>query len=80
MDFLTNFHLDSLDMHHEIMLLLLDGKLHLAPIENPQRILDIGTGTGIWAIDAADKYPMAKVIGTDLRYVCVAPSPRGVGI
>jgi methylase of polypeptide subunit release factors len=56
-------------MHHEIMLLLLEGKLHLAPLSNPQKILDIGTGTGIWAIDMADKYPMSKVIGTDLRYL-----------
>jgi SAM-dependent methyltransferase len=30
------------------------------------QILDIGTGTGIWAIDMADKYPMAMVIGIDL--------------
>lgn len=57
-------------MHHEIMLLLLGGKLHLAPLGgNPQRILDIGTGTGIWAMDMADRYPTAKVIGTDLRCV-----------
>lgn len=28
------------------------GELHLAPIgSNPQRILDLGTGTGIWAMD-----------------------------
>jgi ubiquinone/menaquinone biosynthesis C-methylase UbiE len=28
------------------------GKLHLAPIgDHPQRILDIGCGTGIWAIE-----------------------------
>lgn len=31
-----------------------------------QAILDIGTGTGIWAIDMADQYPSASVIGTDL--------------
>jgi len=48
------------------MSLVLDGKLHLAPLDAPQRILDIGTGTGIWAIDIADEYPMAEVIGTDL--------------
>lgn len=28
------------------------GKLHFAPLKNPKRILDLGTGTGIWAIDA----------------------------
>jgi hypothetical protein len=34
------------------MLAVLEGKLHWAPIgPNPQRVLDIGTGTGIWAID-----------------------------
>ncbi|KAF8246547.1 S-adenosyl-L-methionine-dependent methyltransferase [Wilcoxina mikolae CBS 423.85] len=57
---------DRLDMHHEIMLQLLGGKLHLAPIDAPQKILDIGTGTGIWAIDVADTYPSAEVVGTDL--------------
>ena len=36
--------------------LILDNKLYLAPIEkNIQKALDIGTGTGIWAIDFADE-------------------------
>jgi methylase of polypeptide subunit release factors len=57
----------SLDLHHEIFLRMLSGRLHDAPIgKQPQRILDIGTGTGIWAIDMADTYPSAEVIGTDL--------------
>lgn len=46
----------SLDIHHEIFLQLLGGRLHLAPLNAPQRILDIGTGTGLWAIDVADTY------------------------
>ena len=43
-----------LDMMHHIYLLLLQGRLHRAPLEDPQRVLDIGTGTGIWAIDFAE--------------------------
>ena len=39
-------------MQHKMWSITLDGKLHLAPIGiNPQNVLDIGTGTGIWAIE-----------------------------
>ncbi|KAI8664635.1 hypothetical protein NCS57_00505100 [Fusarium keratoplasticum] len=58
---------DRMDLVHHIYSLLLDGKLYLAPIsKSPQRILDLGTGTGIWAMDAADEHQSAEVIGTDL--------------
>jgi methylase of polypeptide subunit release factors len=56
-----------MDLAHEIVLQLLGRELHKAPISNPQRILDVGTGTGIWAIDMADKHPSAEVLGIDLR-------------
>ena len=41
--------------------------MHLAPTpEDVQNVLDVGTGTGTWAMDFADEYPSAQVIGTDL--------------
>ncbi|SCO76926.1 related to TAM domain methyltransferase [Fusarium oxysporum] len=56
-----------MDLVHHIYSLMLDGALFLAPIgDHPQRVLDLGTGTGIWAIDFADDFPSAEVLGTDL--------------
>jgi hypothetical protein len=40
---------DRLDLQHATLQLLLDGKLYLAPIQNPEHVLDVATGTGIWA-------------------------------
>jgi len=58
---------EQLDIGHHMCTLILDNKLYLAPIEkNIQKALDIGTGTGIWAIDFADEHPSATVIGTDI--------------
>ncbi|KAF2186779.1 S-adenosyl-L-methionine-dependent methyltransferase [Zopfia rhizophila CBS 207.26] len=51
---------------HHLWLLTLNDQLFLAPIQDPQLILDVGTGTGLWAIDMADSFPEAEVIGTDL--------------
>ncbi|KAK1988429.1 methyltransferase [Colletotrichum cereale] len=64
--------LDRLDLQHNLFLLTMGNKLHLAPLDRqspPQRVLDIGTGTGIWAIDFADDNPASTVIGVDLSPV-----------
>jgi methylase of polypeptide subunit release factors len=38
------------DFAHHMYLMTLEGRLHTAPLVNPHLILDIGTGTGIWAM------------------------------
>ncbi|OAG04614.1 S-adenosyl-L-methionine-dependent methyltransferase [Paraphaeosphaeria sporulosa] len=57
---------DRLDLQHMLFTISCDGALALAPIGNPKRVLDIATGTGIWAMDFAEQYPDARVTGTDL--------------
>ncbi|GAM35865.1 hypothetical protein TCE0_017f04523 [Talaromyces pinophilus] len=58
---------NKLMLMHLCYELVFDGRLHLSPItSHPQNVLDIGTGRGDWAIDFAEAYPSARVIGTDL--------------
>jgi SAM-dependent methyltransferase len=59
--------MDRMDMAHAKYYALLEKKRFLAPIgDNPQKILDLGCGTGIWSIDIADMFPSAQVIGVDI--------------
>jgi 2-polyprenyl-3-methyl-5-hydroxy-6-metoxy-1,4-benzoquinol methylase len=61
---------DRMDIYHQFFAVARRGQLHQAPVPtqpNVQpRILDVGCGTGIWAIDMADKYLNAEVLGLDL--------------
>ncbi|EOD46873.1 putative methyltransferase domain-containing protein [Neofusicoccum parvum UCRNP2] len=50
-----------------MMTLRIGGKLHLAPLlPTIQDVLDLGTGTGIWAIQMGDEYESAQILGNDL--------------
>ncbi|KAL9089236.1 MAG: hypothetical protein Q9165_005804 [Trypethelium subeluteriae] len=48
--------MDRMDIYHKLFLVARRDSLHLAPIvtRTTPRILDLGCGTGIWAIDMAD--------------------------
>ncbi|KAI1036757.1 hypothetical protein LB503_003418 [Fusarium chuoi] len=52
------------DLQHNLFLLRLGDKLGLAPPNDPAakvgRVLNVGTGTGIWAIDYTDEHPEAE--------------------
>ena len=57
---------DRTQMLHTVYLHLFDQQLTTAPLRNPTKILDVGTGTGDWAMAMGDEYPDAEVIGTDI--------------
>ncbi|KAL2016043.1 hypothetical protein VTK56DRAFT_4333 [Thermocarpiscus australiensis] len=54
-------------LRHVMLKELLNGKLYIAPIgDNPQKIIDLGTGFGEWAIEVAETFPSARITGVDL--------------
>ncbi|RMZ90814.1 hypothetical protein DV736_g1959, partial [Chaetothyriales sp. CBS 134916] len=58
---------ERLDLQHEMFLKSFDQKLYLAPIDcDLHEVLDLGTGTGMWAIQFADEHPESSVLGIDL--------------
>ncbi|POS70662.1 hypothetical protein DHEL01_v210946 [Diaporthe helianthi] len=61
---------DRLDLQHKLWQVHLDGALFKAPIHlPPKNVLDVATGTGIWAIQMAKTFPESNVIGTDLSLI-----------
>ena len=58
---------DRLDLQHAMFARTLNDRLFVAPIDKDlHEVLDLGTGTGIWAIECADEHPEANVVGVDL--------------
>ncbi|KAK8094898.1 hypothetical protein PG997_001583 [Apiospora hydei] len=60
---------ERLDLQHCTCTLLLHNRLYLAPLQNPKNVLDIATGTGLWAMEFAREHPGAHIIGTDLSKI-----------
>ncbi|KIO17257.1 hypothetical protein M407DRAFT_228858 [Tulasnella calospora MUT 4182] len=74
-----------LDLQHELVRLMLGGKLYKQPelvqatlsaAENHKRqILDVGAGSGKWAIEIAETFPDAEILGIDLSLPSVLQDP-----
>ncbi|KAL0946581.1 hypothetical protein HGRIS_012783 [Hohenbuehelia grisea] len=68
------------EFHHRMLQFLFNGKNYVGPVKEvlqpsqQRRVLDLGTGGGFWAIDMADEFPRAEVIGVDLAPI----QPRSV--
>ncbi|KAK8089889.1 hypothetical protein PG997_004850 [Apiospora hydei] len=72
---------DRQQFEHVVLQHLMGGRLYFAPFSQerpPKRILDIGTGTGIWAVEMGFEYPTAKVLGTDLSAIQPTDVPLNV--
>ncbi|CAI0649920.1 unnamed protein product [Colletotrichum noveboracense] len=63
--------MERLEVTHAMAVKAIGNRPYLAPLEKDkvQRILDIGTGIGIWAIEMADVFPNAEIIGNDLSAI-----------
>jgi tRNA G46 methylase TrmB len=55
----------SLDAQHHAILSAL-GHRYRAPIKNPKKAIDIGTGTGIWMFEMAAEFPDCEFLGIDI--------------
>lgn len=72
-----NFPPAYLQTSHHVQLLMLDGNLFKAPIDaKPQRALDVGTGTGIWAMYAVPNCILAQFILLMMHTVTSQTSSR----
>ncbi|KND86271.1 hypothetical protein TOPH_09102 [Tolypocladium ophioglossoides CBS 100239] len=62
---------DSLDTFHKFFLVARNDCLFSSPLDlgRQLRVLDLGTGTGIWAIELAEKYPHLIVQGIDFNMI-----------
>ncbi|KAF2090021.1 hypothetical protein K490DRAFT_71705 [Saccharata proteae CBS 121410] len=69
---------NRLDLIHESMKLMLGGKLVLVPFKGEGRVLDLGTGTGIWAIEAGENWEAATILGNDLSPIQPRWTPPNV--
>ena len=67
-----------LQMLHSVFMYLFNQRLTTVPLNNPTKILDVGTGTGDWAMAMGDEYPEAEIVGTDIAKIQPSAVPLNV--
>jgi len=69
---------ERLDAMHEGVTGFFGGRLTFADLGNPKRILEIGAGSGSWAIHAAKDYPDAEITAIDISPLPERALPKNV--
>ncbi|KAF5873055.1 putative tam domain methyltransferase protein [Botrytis fragariae] len=69
---------DRLEAQFDMLKCAFSGRNFFAPLSDPRCILDIGTGTGQWAIQMGDTFPEAEVQATDLSPIQPVSVPENV--
>ncbi|KAI1141890.1 S-adenosyl-L-methionine-dependent methyltransferase [Hypoxylon sp. FL0543] len=64
---------ERMNLQHEISVEVHSGELYLCPAKSPRTVLDVGTGTGIWAVEFARRHPESEVLGIDINPVPAPP-------
>ena len=68
--------LNRLDFQHYMLRFALRG-LYAPLLEQPRAVLDVGCGTGRWALEMAQLFPQAQVVALDL---VAPPDSTGAGV
>ncbi|KAH8775734.1 UMTA methyltransferase [Hyaloscypha sp. PMI_1271] len=57
---------ERLHIMHNVFSIIFEQRLIFAPINRPRRVLDLGHGTGSWALEVAELHSRCEVIGIDI--------------
>ncbi|KIJ44026.1 hypothetical protein M422DRAFT_228646 [Sphaerobolus stellatus SS14] len=76
--------IERMSREHRMLAFVYGGKNYAGPVEQvlrksphkQRRILDVGTGSGVWACEMADEFDHAEVIGVDAAPIQPEEMPR----
>jgi hypothetical protein len=54
--------MERLEVQHNLLDLLFDGRKIFPPLDTVDTVLDLGYGTAVWPLQIANSYPESKVI------------------
>ena len=69
---------DRLRVMHQVFLQAFNFELTSVHLDEPKIILDIGTGTGEWAIGMGEEFPNCEVVGVDISAIQPSAVPHNV--